>query len=182
MAASKASSGCLPGSGETITEVVGDRVDVKLGFSCNNRCLFCVQGDKRHRVGDLKTAEIRERLKDARQHADNVVFTGGEVTLRRDLVELVAFAKSLGFQTKLKRTDEGPRRVIILESNHWRKVQRRYNPNFVTNVTSVTNVSGVSTNSTNKEEEKEEPPATNVTNATHDTEENLVVDLGGIGD
>jgi len=80
-------------------EVVGDRVDLKLGFSCNNRCRFCVQGDKRHRVPDLRTAEVRERLTEARAHADSIVFTGGEVTLRPDLTELVALARELGFST-----------------------------------------------------------------------------------
>lgn len=80
-------------------EVVGNRVDLKLGFSCNNRCRFCVQGNKRDELGDLNTAELRERLRDARSHADSIVFTGGEVTLRKDLVELVAYAKELGFDT-----------------------------------------------------------------------------------
>ncbi len=80
-------------------EVARDRVDLKLGFSCNNRCRFCVQGNKRQRLADLDTAELRKRLVDARGHADNIVFTGGEVTLRRDLVELVAYAKDLGFGT-----------------------------------------------------------------------------------
>jgi len=82
-----------------LMEVVGDRVDLKLGFSCNNRCRFCVQGDKRLRLADLDTAELRIRLADARAHADNIVFTGGEVTLRADLLELVAHAKELGFGT-----------------------------------------------------------------------------------
>jgi MoaA/NifB/PqqE/SkfB family radical SAM enzyme len=80
-------------------EVVGDRVDLKLGFSCNNRCRFCVQGDKRHRLADLDTAELKRRLEDARGHADSIVFTGGEVTLRQDLVELVVYARELGFRT-----------------------------------------------------------------------------------
>lgn len=74
-------------------------MDLKLGFSCNNRCRFCVQGDKRHRLADLDTAELRRRLADAREHADSIVFTGGEVTLRKDLVELVSHARELGFRT-----------------------------------------------------------------------------------
>lgn len=79
-------------------EPVGDRIDLKLGFSCNNRCRFCVQGDKRHRVGDLDTATLRQRLEDGRAYADGVVFTGGEVTVRRDLPELVAHARELGYR------------------------------------------------------------------------------------
>lgn len=90
---------CQPLAGDPPLEVIGDRVDLKLGFSCNNRCRFCVQGDKRYRVADLQTEELRARLKEARGHADSIVFTGGEVTLRPDLVELVALAKELGFRT-----------------------------------------------------------------------------------
>lgn len=88
---------CRPIAPDPSVQVVGDRVDLKLGFTCNNRCRFCVQGDKRFRVADLETREIRVRLEEARAHADSIVFTGGEVTLRPDLVELVALARSLGY-------------------------------------------------------------------------------------
>lgn len=74
------------------------RVDVKVGFSCNNRCTFCVQGDKRFEYPDKSTAELFEILADARNHADQLVLTGGEVTLRQDLPELVAKARELGFK------------------------------------------------------------------------------------
>jgi len=73
------------------------RVDVKVGFSCNNRCLFCVQGDKRHKVGDFSTDEVLKTLAEARATADSIVFTGGELTIRKDVVDLVRHAKSLGF-------------------------------------------------------------------------------------
>jgi pyruvate-formate lyase-activating enzyme len=77
---------------------VDSRLDVKLGFSCNNRCLFCVQGDKRTRYPDKTTDEIREILTEGRQGAEDVVFTGGEVTIRKDLPELVSHAKELGYR------------------------------------------------------------------------------------
>ena len=32
------------------------RIDVKVGFQCNNRCRFCVQGDKRDECDDKSTA------------------------------------------------------------------------------------------------------------------------------
>ena len=74
-------------------------MDVKLGFACNNRCRFCVQGDKRSRYPNLTTDQALARLEQARARADEVVLTGGEVTIRRDLVRLVAQAKALGFRT-----------------------------------------------------------------------------------
>jgi MoaA/NifB/PqqE/SkfB family radical SAM enzyme len=75
-----------------------DRVDVKLGWSCNNRCRFCVQGRKRERFVDRGTAEALRLLDEARAAADEVVLTGGEVTLRADLPELVRHAAALGFR------------------------------------------------------------------------------------
>lgn len=75
-----------------------DRVDVKLGWSCNNRCRFCVQGDKRERYSDRTTAEALALLDEARDAADELVLTGGEVTLRSDLPGLVQHARSLDFR------------------------------------------------------------------------------------
>ncbi|NUN14348.1 MAG: radical SAM protein [Myxococcales bacterium] len=75
------------------------RLDIKVGFSCNNRCSFCVQGDKRLTIPDRNTNEIREILTTRRNRFTGVVFTGGEVTIRADLVDLVVFAKSIGYET-----------------------------------------------------------------------------------
>ena len=74
------------------------RIDVKAGFTCNNRCRFCVQGDKRHLHADKTTAEVVALLRAGRKDADEVVLTGGEVTIRDDLLELVRCARDLGFR------------------------------------------------------------------------------------
>ncbi|NMC72599.1 MAG: radical SAM protein [Myxococcales bacterium] len=74
-----------------------DRVDIKLSFSCNNRCRFCVQGDKRERFRDRTAEEARRLLREARRRSDSAVFTGGEPTVRRDFLEVVAYARSIGF-------------------------------------------------------------------------------------
>ena len=75
------------------------RLDLKVGFSCNNRCIFCVQGDKREYVDDRGTSEVREILAEQRSRASGVVFTGGEATIRNDLIELVSAARDLDYQT-----------------------------------------------------------------------------------
>ncbi len=75
------------------------RLDLKMGFSCNCRCIFCVQGDKRARVRASTTEQLRDLLVHRREHCDEVVFTGGEVTLRGDLVSLVQLAAELGYVT-----------------------------------------------------------------------------------
>jgi MoaA/NifB/PqqE/SkfB family radical SAM enzyme len=81
------------------------RIDLKVGFRCNNRCVFCVQGDKRARFEDKTTAALFTLLEEGRQTADEVVFTGGEVTLRKDLEQLVSHARDIGY------------RVIQLQTN-----------------------------------------------------------------
>jgi MoaA/NifB/PqqE/SkfB family radical SAM enzyme len=75
-----------------------ERVDVKTGFKCNNRCRFCVQGNKRDLYGNKSTEEVKETLANAVKDSDSIVFTGGEVTIRPDFLELVAYAKGLGFK------------------------------------------------------------------------------------
>jgi len=77
---------------------MGSRVDVKLGFTCNNYCSFCAQGKKRDRFEDKSTEEIKDIIKKSREKHDSIVFTGGEPTLRNDLPQLVSYAKGLGFR------------------------------------------------------------------------------------
>jgi len=76
------------------------RIDVKIGFDCNNRCDFCAQGDKRSIIKRRPLSEIKKILKDAAAKKINgVVFTGGEPTLHPNLIEAVKEAKKLGFSS-----------------------------------------------------------------------------------
>ncbi len=74
-----------------------EKVDVKCGFLCNNRCRFCVQGNKRSIHGDLDTDRILASLDEARTGCDQVCLTGGEVTIKPDFLRIVAHARDLGF-------------------------------------------------------------------------------------
>lgn len=82
----------------TTWPVLMDRIDLKTGFSCNNRCIFCVQGKKRDIHRNKTTEELEELLQEGRTRAASVVLTGGEVTIRHDLPHLVAYAKKLGYE------------------------------------------------------------------------------------
>jgi len=74
------------------------RLDLKLGFACNNNCLSCPQAHRRH-LGDLSTAEAKELiLAGLRDKAWELVLTGGEPTVRGDFFELVKFARQNGYQ------------------------------------------------------------------------------------
>lgn len=77
--------------------------DLKVGFSCNNRCIHCVITDKVY-CGDLNTVQIYDiisRLDDK----EDLVITGGEPTIRKD------FFKILEHYKKYKRGK------IILQTN-----------------------------------------------------------------
>lgn len=75
------------------------KADVKIGFLCNNDCLFCVQGPEKKKFGNRPKAELEKIIKKSKKGCDTIVFTGGEPTVRPDLIELVAYAKKLGFKT-----------------------------------------------------------------------------------
>ncbi len=73
------------------------RVDIKTGFGCSNNCIFCVQADNRL-AGNRSFDEIRQDLMRSKDRCDGVVLTGGEVTIRKDFLELLKLAKGLGYK------------------------------------------------------------------------------------
>lgn len=73
------------------------RADVKVGFACNNRCVFCAQGDKRSGCAKIPVEELAARLASVRERG-GLVLTGGEPLLHPDLLRLIALARRLGFR------------------------------------------------------------------------------------
>ncbi len=76
----------------------GKRLDLKVGYACNNACLFCVQGDKRRTCAFRSTAVLKKELTLSRATCSGVVFTGGEPTLHPAIIELVRHAKALDYR------------------------------------------------------------------------------------
>ena len=74
-------------------------MDLKLGFACNNRCLFCAQGEKRTECASRPPEQLLSELRAARPEATGLVLTGGEPTLYKKLVPLVRAASQLGFSS-----------------------------------------------------------------------------------
>lgn len=88
-----------PGTGPARPQAAAERIDLKVGFACNNHCQFCVQGDKRSRFAPKPREELEAVLRRERERVRAVVFTGGEPTVRPDLPDLVALARDLGYAT-----------------------------------------------------------------------------------
>lgn len=77
---------------------MSDRVDLKVGFRCNNFCQFCVQGDKRERLPAKEAEELYASLEEGRaEGATAVVITGGEPTLHKNIVAIAKRARDLGY-------------------------------------------------------------------------------------
>lgn len=72
-----------------------------LGYECNNRCLFCYDGTgyKRGRVLPISTEEAKEKIKIGFEAGCNFLdILGGEPTIRKDLIDLINYAKRLGYE------------------------------------------------------------------------------------
>lgn len=77
------------------------KLSLLLGYECNNNCIFCYDGAgyKRNRYPPITTEEAKRRLEQGREAGcDMVDFLGGEPTIRRDLLELIKYAKELGYE------------------------------------------------------------------------------------
>jgi MoaA/NifB/PqqE/SkfB family radical SAM enzyme len=76
------------------------RSDVKVGFACNNHCVFCAQGEKRAKCGAIPLEELVRRLDEVRgdrRVRRGLVLTGGEPMLHKNILGLVRAAKALGY-------------------------------------------------------------------------------------
>lgn len=74
------------------------RADVKVGFACNNRCLFCAQGHKREGCPQVPFDELVARMKKGRETSDELVLTGGEPSLHKEILAVVRAAKDMGYR------------------------------------------------------------------------------------
>ena len=76
-------------------------VHVDLTYRCNERCIHCYLDHEDH--GEMKTDEIKNVLEQlAKSGTLFLTLSGGEIFLRGDLFELLAFARALHFDISLK--------------------------------------------------------------------------------
>ncbi len=76
-------------------------VQLDLTYRCNERCVHCYLDHDDH--GEMSTPEIRGLLDQlAAAGVFFLILSGGEIFLRRDLFEIVEYARKLTFSVKLK--------------------------------------------------------------------------------
>lgn len=68
-------------------------------YNCNNNCIFCIDKNKRAIKGkDFKL--ITKEIKEAKERGTTYLeFIGGEVTIRKDSLDIFSYAKKVGFDT-----------------------------------------------------------------------------------
>ena len=72
---------------------------IMTGFGCNNNCIMCSVRPKGVHYIPRSKKEILINLKEGKKlKFERVEFTGGEPTIRKDLLELVNEAKKLGYR------------------------------------------------------------------------------------
>lgn len=82
------------------------RVLVHVGYACNNRCVFCAQGDLRAEAPAEEADAVRAALREGREGGhEAVAFVGGEPTLSDALPALIAEARRLGYTSVLLQTN-----------------------------------------------------------------------------
>ena len=81
---------------------ISKRIVIHVGFSCNERCVFCYYRDSLAKgdVKDLTLEQIKKRLRIGRKFGKNEVdLSGGEPTIRKDIFEIIRYAKKIGYTT-----------------------------------------------------------------------------------
>ena len=72
---------------------------IMTGFSCNNNCVMCSTKPKSQNYSDRNSVEIKKDLVIGKEKGyERVEFTGGEVTIRPDILDLVREAKKLDYK------------------------------------------------------------------------------------
>lgn len=77
------------------------QVEIQLGHMCNNRCVFCVSGQRTAmgEAGPMPVAPILEAIRDARARGhEKITLLGGEPTLQPGFLEVVRECARLGFE------------------------------------------------------------------------------------
>lgn len=74
-------------------------IAIDIGFICNNNCVFCVQNNMGPKRTNLTTSEAKKMMREVREFFNNIIFNGGEPTIREDIIDLVHYAKQIGFES-----------------------------------------------------------------------------------
>jgi len=83
--------------------------DIKVGLSCNNNCIHCIMwpikssAESNGSAIDSPLSDIIDTISKAKNDGfDSITLTGGEITVRNDLLSILQHACSLGLHTTIQ--------------------------------------------------------------------------------
>jgi len=76
---------------------LGNILELRTGYICNNNCMHCPVIDKKH-LKDRTTADCKKILKNNRRNRSLLILSGGEPTIRKDIFDLISYARDLDYQ------------------------------------------------------------------------------------
>lgn len=73
--------------------------EIYITNKCNQNCLFCSANVNTPTcyIKEDKLENIKDTLRELRRVSDEIKITGGEATIRKDFLEIIKYAKTLGF-------------------------------------------------------------------------------------
>lgn len=78
------------------------KIEISLGHDCNASCVFCYSALAKDKM-TMPTDKVKEIIRNYKKRGYNSVsFTGGEPTIRKDILSLISHAKRLGYEVGLK--------------------------------------------------------------------------------
>jgi len=75
------------------------KMTIFISYRCNNRCIFCYNSYKRNYPSMSAQRIIRELRKARERGVTYLEITGGEPSIREDIILIIKLAKKMGFQT-----------------------------------------------------------------------------------
>jgi len=95
----------LPGNGRSESRAENHKgalfvPEIYITGRCNQNCLFCsVSANKPGGRKEPALSEIKNRLDQFKKLSHKIRITGGEAAVRKDFLEIIKYAKSIGFET-----------------------------------------------------------------------------------
>src|SRR5207248_4272043 len=77
------------------------QMEIQLGHMCNNRCVFCVSGQRTamREAFPLEAPPILEKIREGWEQGNRkLTILGGEPTIQPEFMTVVRFAVELGFE------------------------------------------------------------------------------------
>ncbi|MGB3988904.1 MAG: radical SAM protein, partial [Minisyncoccales bacterium] len=72
---------------------------IMVGYTCNNNCIICSNRPDDKTANDRTTDDIvGDLIKGKKDGYNKVEFTGGEPTVRPDILKLAQYAKDIGYK------------------------------------------------------------------------------------